>query len=62
VALSLAGYVIVYLIMYPSGLLLILRIIRGGPASHADKDATIAAGTTKAPVLAAAAISEARKP
>jgi len=62
VALSLAGYVIVYLIMYPSGLLLILRIIRGGPASHADKDTTIAAGITEAPVLAAAAISEARKP
>jgi cytochrome bd ubiquinol oxidase subunit I len=62
VALSLAGYIIVYLVMYPSGLLLILRIVRRGPTPHADREATIAAGTTKAPVLAAAAISEARKP
>jgi cytochrome bd ubiquinol oxidase subunit I len=32
VAISLAAYMSVYLIMYPAGLLLMLRITRAGPA------------------------------
>lgn len=62
VAISLAAYMTVYLIMYPAGLLLMLRIIRAGPASPADHDATIAAGRPEAPVLAGAAITETREP
>src|SRR6195952_3360111 len=62
VAISLAAYMTVYLIMYPAGMLLMLRIIRAGPASSTDPDATIAAGRPEAPVLAGAAITEAREP
>ena len=62
VAISLAAYMTVYLIMYPAGLLIMLRIIRAGPASPAGHDATIAAGRPEAPVMAGAAIAEAREP
>jgi cytochrome d ubiquinol oxidase subunit I len=61
VAISLLAYMTVYLIMYPAGLLLMLRIIRAGPRSPAGDNSTIAAGRPEAPVLAGAAVTEAHK-
>src|SRR4029077_11826917 len=52
VAISLAGYMIVYLLIYPWGLLLMLRIVRRGPAQLVDSE--IEAGRPEAPVLAGA--------
>jgi cytochrome d ubiquinol oxidase subunit I len=42
----------VYLFMYPSGVLLMWRIVRTGPTVAEEVDATIEAGRPKAPVLA----------
>src|SRR6516162_4778085 len=52
VLISLLAYVIVYLFMYPSGVLLMWRIVRTGPATAEEPDAAIEAGRPKAPVLA----------
>ena len=52
VLISLLAYVVVYLFMYPSGVLLMWRIVRTGPATGEEPDATIEAGRPKAPVLA----------
>ena len=52
VLISLLAYVIVYLFMYPSGGLLMWRIVRTGPATAEEPDAAIEAGRPKAPVLA----------
>jgi cytochrome bd ubiquinol oxidase subunit I len=42
VLISLLAYVVVYLFMYPSGVLLMWRIVRTGPATAAEEsDATI---------------------
>jgi len=54
VAISLAGYMIVYLLIYPWGLLLMLRIVRKGPAPSAEQDSKIEGGRPQAPVLAGA--------
>jgi cytochrome d ubiquinol oxidase subunit I len=51
VALSLSGYVVVYLLIYPTGLLLMTRIIRKGPAEAVEVDAEIEAGRPAAPVM-----------
>jgi cytochrome d ubiquinol oxidase subunit I len=52
VAISLAGYMLVYLLIYPWGLFLMLRIVRKGP-EHSDELASpIEAGRPQAPVLA----------
>ena len=48
VLLSLAGYVAAYAIMFPAGLLMVRRIVRGG-VSH-DDEAPIGAGRPSAPV------------
>lgn len=51
VALSLAGYMLVYLLIYPAGLLLMARIVRqglGAPSSHAP----VEGGRPKAPIRA----------
>ena len=53
VAISIAGYVIVYLLIYPTGLLLMLRIVRRGPQAT-EEDSQIEAGRPEAPVLAGA--------
>jgi len=54
VAISLAGYMIVYLLIYPWGLFLMLRIVRKGP-EHSDELASpIEGGRPEAPVLARA--------
>jgi cytochrome bd ubiquinol oxidase subunit I len=54
VAISLAGYMLVYLLIYPWGLLLMLRIVRKGPEQVAQEVSTIEAGRPQAPVLAGA--------
>ena len=54
VAISLAGYMLVYLLIYPWGLFLMLRIVRKGP-EHSDELASpIEGGRPEAPVLARA--------
>jgi len=54
VAISLAGYILVYLLIYPCGLFLMLRIVRKGP-EHSDEQASrIDSGRRPAPVLAGA--------
>jgi len=56
VALSMAGYIAVYLLIYPWGVLLMARIVRKGPAPaaevEADADAKIEGGGVLAPVPA----------
>lgn len=52
VMISLLAYVVVYLFMYPSGVLLMWRIVRAGPATVEGADAAIEAGRPKAPILA----------
>jgi cytochrome d ubiquinol oxidase subunit I len=54
VTVSLLGYVAVYLLIYPSGLLLILRLVRKGPLETSEAAPVIEAGRPAAPVLAAA--------
>src|SRR5262249_20946864 len=52
VAISLAGYMIVYLLIYPWGLFLMLRIIRKGPEHSDELPSPIAGGRSKVPVMA----------
>jgi cytochrome d ubiquinol oxidase subunit I len=50
---SLLGYIVVYLIMFPTGALLMARVVRNGfvtPAKH--EEGPIAAGVPRAPVVA----------
>jgi cytochrome d ubiquinol oxidase subunit I len=51
VSLSLLGYMIVYLIIYPTGILLMARFVRQG-AKEAEMEAEIAGGVPRAPVRA----------
>jgi cytochrome d ubiquinol oxidase subunit I len=50
VVLSILGYVAVYLVIYPFGLILMLRIMRAGPTQISD--AAVEGGRPIAPVLA----------
>jgi cytochrome bd-type quinol oxidase subunit 1 len=52
VALSISGYMIVYLFIYPAGLIFMLRLVRKGAVPMAD--ASVEAGLSQAPVLAGA--------
>ena len=54
VAISLAGYMLVYLLIYPWGLSLMLRIVREGPEHSDERARKIEGGRTAAPVLAGA--------
>jgi len=54
VAISLASYMVVYLLIYPWGLLLMLRIVRKGPVPSAEQNSKIEGGRPQAPVLAGA--------
>jgi cytochrome bd-type quinol oxidase subunit 1 len=54
VALSLSGYMLVYLLIFPWGLYLVLRIIRRGPAEAVLEDTKIEGGQSSGPVLAGA--------
>jgi cytochrome d ubiquinol oxidase subunit I len=48
VLLSLLGYMVVYLIMFPTGLWFIARIVKGGVAQ--EEDSPVEAGRPSAPV------------
>jgi cytochrome bd ubiquinol oxidase subunit I len=54
VTLSLLAYMAVYLLIYPSGLILLLRLVRKGPLETSESAAAIEAGRPAAPVLAPA--------
>ena len=54
VTLSLLAYMAAYLLIYPSGLILLLRLVRKGPLETSESVATIEAGRSAAPVLASA--------
>jgi len=54
VVVSLAGYMLVYLLIYPSGLYLMLRIVRKGPEHASEEASPIEGGRPQAPVLAGA--------
>jgi len=59
VALSLAGYVAVYLVMFPAGLILMARLVRRG-FDAAAIPAPVAAGRSAAPIHALPAVPEDR--
>jgi cytochrome d ubiquinol oxidase subunit I len=48
VAISLAGYVAVYLVMYPIGLALMARIVRAGPGEHVEDSPVVSGGPVRA--------------
>lgn len=52
VLMSLIGYIVVYLIMFPAGALLLLRIIRSGPGAKALHEPPIESGRPRGPVVA----------
>jgi len=54
VAMSLACYMVVYLLIYPWGLFLMLRIVRKGPERSDELASPIEGGRPQAPVLAGA--------
>jgi cytochrome d ubiquinol oxidase subunit I len=56
VALSLLSYVAVYLLIYPAGLLLMLRIIRNGPSQIDEEGAEVEAGRPAAPFVSEGAV------
>jgi cytochrome bd ubiquinol oxidase subunit I len=62
VIISLLAYMAVYLFMYPTGLFLMLRVVRSGPALAAGGDATIEAGRPQGPVLAGAGVAGGSEP
>jgi len=54
VTLSLLGYIAVYLLIYPWGLILMLRLVRKGPNETGEGAPAIETGRPAAPVLAPA--------
>jgi cytochrome d ubiquinol oxidase subunit I len=52
VLISLLGYAVVYLIMFPVGIALMARIVRAGPAEPAVAPALIESGRPQRPVQA----------
>src|SRR5215831_13506290 len=54
VAISLAGYMLVYLLIYPWGVILVLRIVQMGPGPSDELASPIEGGRPQAPVLAGA--------
>jgi cytochrome d ubiquinol oxidase subunit I len=52
VLLSLIGYVVVYLIMFPAGIAMMARIVKAGPAEPAMQQAPIESGRPEGPVRA----------
>jgi cytochrome d ubiquinol oxidase subunit I len=52
VAISLVGYCLVYLVMFPVGLALMLRLVRLGPAEAAVEPEAIESGRPALPVQA----------
>jgi cytochrome d ubiquinol oxidase subunit I len=62
VLISLIAYMVVYLFMYPVGVLLMWRLVRKGPAAADEADLEIESGRPKAPVLAGATLSGGNEP
>jgi cytochrome d ubiquinol oxidase subunit I len=54
VTLSLLAYMATYLLIYPSGVMLIARLVRKGPLGTSESALAIEAGIAAAPVLAPA--------
>ena len=54
VTLSLLSYMAVYLLIYPAGLIMMLRLVRKGPLETSESAPAIEAGRPAAPVLAPA--------
>jgi len=54
VTLSLLAYMAAYLLIYPCGLFLLVRLVRKGPIETSEAAAAIEAGIAAAPVLASA--------
>jgi cytochrome d ubiquinol oxidase subunit I len=54
VAISLASYMLVYLLIYPWGVFLMLRIVRKGPGHSDELASPIEGGRPQAPVMAGA--------
>jgi cytochrome d ubiquinol oxidase subunit I len=52
VALSLALYVVVYLLVYPVALMFVVRIVRAGPALSEELEAPVSSGRPRRPVEA----------
>jgi cytochrome bd ubiquinol oxidase subunit I len=52
VLISLIGYAVVYLIMFPAGVALMARIVRGGPSGPALQPNVIESGRPERPVRA----------
>jgi cytochrome d ubiquinol oxidase subunit I len=51
VILSLAGYMLVYLIIFPVGIILMARVVRNGPAYAAKHDEPVEGGQSRSPVV-----------
>jgi cytochrome bd ubiquinol oxidase subunit I len=51
VILSLAGYMLVYLIIFPIGIILMARVVRNGPAYAAKQDEPIEGGQPRSPIV-----------
>jgi len=54
VTLSLLAYMAVYLLIYPTGVILLARLVRKGPLETSEAAPSIEAGIAAAPVLAPA--------
>jgi cytochrome d ubiquinol oxidase subunit I len=52
VMLSLALYIIVYLMVYPVALMFIVRLVRAGPAQAGAMEAPVSSGRPRRPVEA----------
>jgi cytochrome d ubiquinol oxidase subunit I len=52
VLVSLLGYMVVYLVIFPTGVTLMARIVRAGPAQPAVQEEIIASGRPSRPVTA----------
>ena len=50
VLFSLAGYIVVYLIMFPAGLLIMARLVRRGPIESATGDSPVESGRSSLPI------------
>ncbi|MBV9736250.1 MAG: cytochrome ubiquinol oxidase subunit I [Acidisphaera sp.] len=52
VAVSLAGYMLAYLVIFPAGGLVMSRIVRRGPEAMVSEDAAVESGRPRRPVIA----------
>jgi cytochrome bd-type quinol oxidase subunit 1 len=60
VTISLALYVVIYLLVYPMALLFIVRIVRAGPAQAEALDVPISSGRPRGPVDALPGVASER--